>query len=122
MKSQVENIISHLDHTPTGVFTANLASSDSMLMIGRGGAACSVFLEESRANNMWGLVYHSWAEGYMSAINVGNTGANSDINLFVSALQGRQQIDSLNDYCNQNQDQFFVFAVMSLYNELKRRQ
>ena len=104
------------------VFFAGLARGDSMLMIGGGGATCSVFLEESGANKMWEFLYHSWAEGYMSAINVRNTATNSDINLFVATLQGRQQIDFLKNDCKDNPDQTFVFAVMNLYNELKRRQ
>ena len=98
------------------------AHGDSMLMVGRGGAACSFFLQESSSNHTWGFVYYSWAEGYMSAINVRNTNSNSDINLSVASLQGPQQLEFLKDYCKKNPDQTFAIAVMNLYSELRLRQ
>ena len=98
------------------------AYGESMLMIGRGGATCSYFLQESSSNPTWEFVYYSWAEGYLSAINVRNTASNTDINLSVSSLQGSQQIDFLKDYCKKNLDQNFVLAVMNLYDELRLRQ
>ena len=95
---------------------------DSMIMVGRGSATCLIFLQESSSNPTWDYIYHSWAEGYMSAINARNTISKTDINLSVNSLQGRQQVDFLKDYCQANPDQTFVFAVASLYHQLELRQ
>ena len=89
------------------------------IMIGRGGASCGQFNQDIKGSKQWEYIYYSWAEGYMSAINVRNEERfGKSINLSPTSFEGPEQLKFLKTYCTFNPDKSFLFGVMTLFEAL----
>jgi hypothetical protein len=97
--------------------------SSDYLMIGRGLAPCGHFNQEIKQNSSWEYIYHSWAEGYLSAINSRNQERfGIAINLSPISFEGPAQLSFLKKYCAFNPNKEFIYGVIALFEEIKRQQ
>jgi len=95
-----------------------MADDDKVLMTGAGSTSCGQYLEFKQEGEMFGNAYFSWAQGFMSAVNLnflseGNTTDLSDI---------AGQDKWLENYCNENPLETYSAAVVRLWNALRSMQ
>ena len=95
------------------------AQAVDYIMIGRGGASCGQFNQDIMESKQWEYIYHSWAEGCMSAIDIRNEERfGKSINLSPTSFEGPEQLKFLKTYCTFNPDKSFLFDVMTLFEAL----
>jgi len=95
-----------------------MAADDKTVMTGAGSTSCGQYLEFKQEGEMFGNAYFSWAQGFMSAVNLnflseGNTTDLSDI-------AGQEKW--LENYCNENPLETYSAAVVRLWNVLRSMQ
>jgi hypothetical protein len=92
--------------------TFSISNANALEYEGAGLQLCSAFTQDMRKDPKFGEVfYFSWAEGYMSGVNVAKW---NDQHAFRS-MPANQQREFIQDYCNKNPNDKFFKAVYSLY-------
>ena len=88
--------------------------------LGRGTSLCSAFVSESAKNSQttaW--IYLSWAQGYLSAINLQRSRrGEAAVDMLPSDFDLHKQVAFLQTYCRSLPDRYFDQAATEMYFEL----
>ena len=106
------------------LIAANTAIADKSIMIGTGNSDCEKLIElraesESKEEaNIYAAIKFSWAQGFLSALNMEHYGTDDMVDL--SDHAGLQ--DWLDKFCEENPKSKYFFASVRLWNELRKQQ
>ena len=90
---------------------------------GIGATSCSQVISNYRKKQpeqqkaTFGVIYLSWAQGFMSGINRGNDALNKPVKN-LQAWSPDVQTEHLMEYCDKNASKLFVTSVFSLFYSL----
>jgi hypothetical protein len=90
---------------------------------GIGATSCSQVVsnyrkkQPERDKTMFGVIYLSWAQGFMSGINRGNDALNKPVKN-LQAWSPSVQTERLMEYCDKNSSKLFVTSVFYLFYSL----
>lgn len=91
-------------------------AADSQLM-GIGTNSCAQFAQDLKADTSLEFTYFSWAQGYMSGMNVTLGSANASTKN-LNARDVTDQMASIRAYCDSHPLQIYGRAAQDLYNSL----
>jgi len=95
-----------------------MATDDKAVMAGAGSTSCGQYLEFKQEGEMFGNAYFSWAQGFMSAVNLNFLGEGNKTDLSDTAGQEKW----LENYCNENPLEIYSTAVVMLWTALRSMQ
>lgn len=90
---------------------------------GIGATSCSQVIsnyskkQPERRKAIFGVIYLSWAQGFMSGINRGNDALNKPVKN-LEAWSPSVQTEHLMTYCDKNSSKLFVTSVFDLFYSL----
>lgn len=98
------------------LLAANIAAEDDVA--GVGAKSCGQVLKAKKESDMLALLSYSWAQGFMSALNLKHFGSEGVVNLSDRAAHEIW----LENFCKENPLSKYLVAVGVLWNELREQQ
>jgi hypothetical protein len=88
-------------------------------LMGAGSTSCGDFADHYRSDaDFTGVLFFTWAQGYMSGLNVGPL-STTDNSANLNSIPAEQQQQALRTYCNDHPLARYFEAVRDLYGHLK---
>ena len=88
---------------------------------GVGASTCDEFMLRMRdSRDLWEFIYFSWAQGYLSGMNVaaGEGGGTRAVDQFADDFPVETQIEALRNFCVDNPEALYATAVADLQRRL----